>query len=57
MQEKKSKSRPNSIQFYNTFPGTPDNEKEKALIEHEDAIELVSKQLCTDGINLEEEML
>ncbi|WP_440113674.1 amidase domain-containing protein [Paenibacillus sp. QZ-Y1] len=45
-----------SIQFYKTLPGTSQNEKEKALIEHADAIELVSKQLRADGFDLEEDM-
>ncbi|GIP44045.1 hypothetical protein J45TS6_25040 [Paenibacillus sp. J45TS6] len=40
------------IQLYSTLPSTPDKEKEKALIEHKDAIELVEHQLSKDGIAL-----
>ncbi|MGF7048926.1 hypothetical protein J2T13_003434 [Paenibacillus sp. DS2015] len=40
------------IRFYNTLPSTSEIEKEKGLIEHKDAIELVGHQLSKDGIAL-----
>ncbi|MBP2110647.1 amidase domain-containing protein [Paenibacillus silagei] len=44
------------IQFYNVLPGKSAEVKEKALIEHKDAINLVENQLNKDGIAIKTDL-